>query len=233
MTDVETRLRATLHAVAEATRTRTDTEIGTPYVEGPGRRTSGRRPLLLLAAAVAVVVGAAVTALPDDDEPAPRLTPATRPAPPGPEGGRVLDEGTIGDEHWVLYGVDRLPGMDESPCFKLVVGTREHTPGGCGFDTGGDHRITWFQLGPAVEGGGDVLVLAVTDDEVERVKVTLAGSGRWETVAPLPDPAHPAGARYLLYRVPRLERSVELEFLTAGGMVLRVSEVRVDGPVGG
>ena len=234
MTDVETRLRATLHAVAEATGAAT-TEPMPPYVEATRRR----RPtlgLLAAAAALAVVV-AAVALRPNgrqDAPPAAQTPTTTNPVPAGPAGGRLMAQGTFGAERWALYGVDRLPDMKEPQCFVLAVGTREHAPRGCGFDGGRpDDPWSYRQLGPALESGDSVLVFGVLDFEVADVLVELQTSKRQETIVPVADPAHPDGARYFVMVVPRSEGAVRMRLSASNGVVLDVSDVRVDGPVGG
>lgn len=240
MNDVETRLRATLQAVAEAT----GSERITPYVEAPARRP--RRPFALLATAAAViaVVGAAVALRPSTDpdvrpaaQPTPTTTVPTTPA--GPEGGRLLLEGSVGSERWALYGAERLPGFesappgDQSPCFALPVGNREHTPRGCGFGGQPGGISSFQQLGPAIASGDEVLVLGVLDFEVDHVVIELQTSKQQHTVRPVADPAHPDGARYFVMVAPRTEGNVQLRLNTPAGTVLHVSDIRVDGPVGG
>jgi len=231
MNDVETRLRATLHAVAEAT----GTEHVSSYVEVPAPRR--RRPLALLAVAAALllVVGVAVMQRPardDDIRPAAPTTTAV-PTPAGPAGGRLLAEGTAGSERWALYGVDRLPGMDESPCFTLPVTNRERTPRGCGYGGQPGGMSSFQQLGPAVEAGDQVLLLGILDFEVDHVVVELQTSKQQQTITPVTDPAHPDGARYFVMAVPRSEGNVQLRLNTPTGTALHVSDIRVDGPLGG
>ncbi|HVF73467.1 MAG TPA: hypothetical protein VM938_00355 [Acidimicrobiales bacterium] len=236
MNDVETRLRATLHAVAEAT----GTEQISAYVEAPAPRSHRPFALLATAAAAVAVVGAAVALRPSGEQ-------AVRPAAPpasavaGPEGGRLLLEGTIGTERWALYGAERLPGFeaappgDDTPCFALPTdGRREHTPRGCGFDGGraGD-SFGFSQLGPVLAGGGDVLVFGVLDAEVDHVIVEWQGTKQQHRVVPVVDPAHPDGARYLAVAVPRAERTVQVRMQAADGRVVDVQDIRVDGAVGG
>lgn len=239
MNDVETRLRATLQAVAEAT----GSEHISSYVETPARKQ--RRPLVLLATAAAVVavVGAAVTLRPGADyeqvRPGFQPGPAAPATPAAPEGGRLLLEGTVGSERWALYGAERLPGFeaappgDQTPCFALPVSNREHTPRGCGFGGRPGGTTSFQQLGPAVASGDQVLLLGVLDFEVDHVTIQLQTTKQQFTVTPVADPAHPDGARYFVMVIPVSEGHVQLKLNTPTGTVLHVSDIRVDGPVGG
>lgn len=244
MIDTEARVRATLTAVAAATAL---DHSDARYVESPRPRHFPVRTLAATAAAAAAVAAVFLLGAPagpgsngsQPARPAAQVpSPSTLPTPPGPEGGRLITEGTVSGRAWALYGADRLPdeagvpaGTWQGPCWFLAVQGLDATSRGCGSDPASSAGFR--QLGPVFVPGEEALVFGVLSPEVVKVLVQVDSTRPAIEIIPGIDPGNPMGPKYFVAQVPRVPEKVTVRMLAEGELVLRSADIDVDGPVGG
>jgi hypothetical protein len=195
--DLERRVRSTLHTVAACT-SGAETDATLFDYQGPVRR--ARQPLLAVAAGVVAVIGAASIALFSmSEEPKDDLATSA---------GRVLIQlDWNGDTRRVVTTADRHDGN----CAALErEGFDPWVARWCG---GQDQAPSLTPFNPGE--GGTRLHFAVVDPEFVAIRLHFA-DGTTAEESTVPDPADPNWARFALYTVPRsgLER---LELIDSNG----------------